>query len=228
MFFFKRFLFFLDFKRFRFKKIKHFRLIKQKTLLRSNQRLKVTKEIIFAKKNSASLSLKKLFLKKSLYTNKFFRSRRFFNKKFQSPGFLKQRFFKKKSMYMPKKFFSKFLKIERLFFLKMFYLKHKNQKSTTKFSLITHKYNPFNFKRFIELSILNILGRAKFSLSKKHSLMLISSNVVYVNCALVNRRFFSLKKQDIIQIVFIKSFFFFYRYIYNLVFKKLRKVNYCV
>ncbi len=117
---------------------------------------------------------------------------------------------------------------ERSFFLNYFDLKNKKQKTTSRFVLKFNKYDPNKFKKVIELSVLNILLRSRFCLSKNHAKMLINLNTVYVNFNPVIRSYKLLCRGDLIQIIFIKSFFYLYKYTYNLIFKRISKLNYCV
>lgn len=226
LFFFKKQLFYLDFKKFRFKKIKRF--IKSKQILVQHNKIcnfKSVKKLVFLKKNASTLSLTKKFLRKSLYNNKFFNSRFFSLRK---SHFRFHRKFKKKSLYGLDKFLIKYINIERDFFLKTFNLKKKKAQTTTKFVLKINKYKPMHFKQFIELSLNNFLLRTRFSLSLNHNSTLLNNKMVYVNSKLASKGGLILKKNDLVQLLFTKSFFYFYKYSYNLVFKRLSKLNYCV
>lgn len=228
IFFHKRPLFYLDFNRFRFKKIKKFRIIRKLFFKKKMNSSKILKRIVFLKKNVNNLFLKKTFPKKSLYNNRYFNARFFFQR--LKKKFIRRKYkkFNKRGAYSLKKFFMNYIRLEREFFLKMFGLKNKKQKTTTRFASKLTKYNPINFQKSIELSILNMLIRCRFSLSKNYAQMLISSKVVYINFNLVIRSSTLLKKNDLLQVVFIKSFFYLYKYAYNLVFKRISKLNYCV
>lgn len=227
MFFYKRPLFYLDFNRFRFKKIKKFKKQCCISFFKKVNHSSLRRNVIFYKKNASNISLNKKFLKKSLYNNKFFGSK-FFNKTIKRSLRLHSKRFKRKGVYSLNKFFIKYIKVERLFFLKMFNLKHTKQRSTTRSILSIHKYNPKQFKDFIELSILNILIRSKLCLSKNQALILISLNAVYKNYTIVKRPHTLITKKDILQLIFLRSFFFFYKYNYNLIYKRISKLNYCV
>lgn len=229
IFFFRKPLFFLEFSRNRFKKITK---QKQKQLdffdLRSPSVLIKTQFLKNLKKNSISLSLKTSFLKKSLFNNKFFLSSFFLNKRLYTKKVSKFKNFKKKSLFSLNKFFIKFINKERYGFLTQHFLKNKKQKTTTKFISTLSKLTPFFYKLFLEFNLLTILIRSRLSLSKTFSKFLVSNNMVYINYALTTRFSTTLNKADLIQLVFIKSYFFFFKYSYNLIHKRLSKLNYCV
>ncbi len=117
---------------------------------------------------------------------------------------------------------------ERSFFLKNFSLKNKKQRTTTRFALKFNKYDPSKFKKVLELSLVNLLIRSRFCLSINHAKTLITLNAVYVNFNPRIRPYDLLAKGDLLQVTFIKSFFYLYKYTYNLIFKRISKLNYCV
>ncbi len=90
-------------------------------------------------------------------------------------------------------------------------LKSLKQKKTTKLFSKILKLNFFEFSKFIEFSIYNLLIKSKICYTTSESLFLIKNGFVFLNGVKITNPFLTLKKSDIVQILISDSFFEFFK-----------------
>jgi hypothetical protein len=90
-------------------------------------------------------------------------------------------------------------------------LKSLKQKKTTKLFSKILKLNFFDFSKFIEFSIYNLLIKSKICYTSSESLFLIKNGFVFLNGIKIKNPFLILKKSDIVQITLSDTFFDFFK-----------------
>lgn len=121
------------------------------------------------------------------------------------------------------------IKDNRMRWNEMFFGNRKitQKKLTKKIKLYSAKSKHMLFT-MMELSLINVLLRSKFALSLLHAKELIITNFIYVNFKLQRDFYTSLQINSTVQLVLKKSYILYYLYTYNLNFKWLFKVGYCL
>jgi len=134
----------------------------------------------------------------------------------------------KKKIFSPKKFFKLFSKLEIKSLSIFYFFNCLIQKKITKRVSEFLKHEPYSYYLHHELQLVNLLIRSKFCITINQAKDLISLNCVFLNFKLVSSNKLKLKTYDLVQLMFSKAFFYYYRYNLNLVTKRTIKVNYCL
>jgi ribosomal protein S4 len=178
---------------------------------------------VFLKKRSGFFKKKNNMRKYILYRSNFFKKKKnlsFLNVK-------KKHFFKKESTF---NIINTLRTVyhNRTVLGSFFSFKNTRQYRKTKYFSKFLKLSTKKFLLSAEFLLNNILIRCKFTITIKESNFLIKNNFVYVNNICINNPNYICNHNDLINICFFKSVFYFFKFNYNNKLKSTFSLGYCI